>query len=165
MIEAVIVLSTLLVFLGFIVYFRKAYGAKLDLQQTARANVLYYASHGCTGDGGTASQGTGSVEGSPPAENAAKKANVANKAAASRKWNTANASASEVVSWQTVWDVNAKGGSSAIDLQKQKLGRTITAKSTVTCNEKKYDNQWTAWFQFAVDWVGRGFGGVGDLFR
>ena len=60
MVESVIVISTLLVFMGLIVFMRKSYGAKLDIQQTTRANVLYYASHGCTGDRGQASLGTGS---------------------------------------------------------------------------------------------------------
>jgi Flp pilus assembly protein TadG len=164
MIEGVIVISTMLVFMGLIVYVRKAYGTKLDLQQTTRANVLYYASHGCTGSAGTASEGTGSSDGSREAENVAKKTNVPNKAAASRKWNTASATGSETVSWQTVWDVNAQRGG-AIDLQKQKLSRQINASSTVTCNEKKYDSQWKAWYQFGADFVARGFGGVGDLFK
>jgi hypothetical protein len=165
MIEGVIVISTMLVFMGLIVYMRKAYGMKLDLQQTTRSNVLYYASHGCTGSQGNTTEATGSSSGSREVENVAKKSNVPSKAVASRKWNTASATAGGTASWQTVWDTNAQKGGGAINLQKQKLGRSITAASTVTCNEKKYDSQWTAWYQFAADFASRGFGGVGDLFR
>ena len=165
MIEGVIVISTMLVFMGLIVWTRKSYGMKLDLQQQTRSNVLYYASHGCEGAGGS-SQAGGTVDdgGSPEAESAAGRSNVPNRAAASRTYNTASASVSGTSSWQTVWDVNA-GGGGGLNLQRQGLSREISAASKVTCNEKQYDNQWTAWFEFAADWVGRGFGGVGDLFR
>jgi hypothetical protein len=166
MIEGVIVVTTMLVFMGLIVWTRKSYGMKLDLQQQTRSNVLYYASHGCTGANASDAP-SGTVDGSgSEAENAAQKSNVPNKAAASRTFNTASASANDTSSWQTVWDVNATGGQgSSINLQKQSLSRPISAASKVTCNEKKYDNQWLAWFQFGVDFVSRGFGGVGDLFK
>ena len=167
MVEGVIVISTMLVFMGFIVYTRKSYGMKLDLQQQTRSNVMFYASHGCTGAGGASAAGMGSSDGSPEAEAAANKANVPNKAAASRSWNTASAKANDTASWQATWDTNATGGSgnAPINLQKKGLSRPIAAASQVTCNEQKYNNAWTAWFEFGVDWVSRGFGGVGDLFR
>jgi hypothetical protein len=166
MVEGVIVVSTMLLFMGLIVWTRKSYGMKLDLQQQTRSNVLYYASHGCEGAGATSAPG-GTVDGSSPeAQNAANKSNVPNKAAASRTYNTASATANGTSDWQTAWDVNARGGQGGeINLQKQSLSRPISAASKVTCNEKKYDNQWTAWFKFGVDFVGRGFGGVGDLFQ
>lgn len=166
MVEGVVVVSTMLVFMGLIVWTRKSYGMKLDLQQTTRSNVLFYASHGCTGAGASSAPGGTVDTGSPEATNAANKSNVANKGGASRSWNTASASANDTSSWQTVWDVNARGGQGgSINLQKQGLSRPINAASTVTCNEKKYESQWSAWFQFGIDFVGRGFGGVGDLFR
>ena len=74
MVEGVIVISTMLVFLGAIVYTRKSYGMKLDLQQQTRSNVLYYASHGCTGSGGSSNAGGSVTTGSPEAESAAGKA-------------------------------------------------------------------------------------------
>ena len=164
MIEAIVVITTMLVFLGLIVWTRKSYGMKLDLQQTTRSNTLYFASHGCTG-GGASAGGGGSGPTSSEAEKIAGKANVPNSAAASRTWNTANATASGSSSWQAVWDTNANGQAGSIHLQKGGLSRPISAASKVTCNEKKYDNQWMAWFQFGVDFVARGMGGVGDLFR
>ena len=166
MIEGVIVISTMLVFIGFIVYTRKSYGMKLDLQQRTRSNVLYYASHGCTGSQGTSSEGQGSTDGIREVDAAAAKSTVPNKAAASRKWNTATATANGTVSWQAVWDVNAEQGKSGpMKLEEHKLSRTIAAQSRTTCNEKKYASQWSAWMQFGADFVSRGFGGVGDLFK
>lgn len=165
MLEGIIVITTMLVFLGLIVWTRKSYGMKLDLQQSTRSSVLYYASHGCTGNG-SFEVGGSAPSGSPEAEAVAGKANVPNRTAASRTWNTANATNHGSSSWQAVWDVNAKDGAGgAIDLQKQTLTREITAASKVTCNEKKYANAWTAWFEFGVDFAARGLGGVGDLFR
>lgn len=167
MIEAVIVLSTMLVFFGLILFVRKAYGAKLDLQQRTRSNVLYYASHGCTGStGDTTSQTSENVAGDVrEVDNVAAKSKEESGGAASRTWNTASATAATTVEWSTVWDVNPERKESSIDLQKQKLSRRIEAASKTTCNEKKYDSQWTAWMKFAGDFVSRGFGGVGDVFK
>lgn len=167
MIEGVIVVTTMLVFLGLIVWTRQAYGMKLDLQQQTRSNVLYYASHGCTGAGGHSQiGGTVNNEEAAATEKIADKAKLPEASAASRTFNTASSSANSTSNWQTVWDKNAEGGQdSSINLQKQGLSRPVSAASKVTCNEKRYNSQWTAWFEFGVDWVGRGLGGVGDLFR
>jgi hypothetical protein len=163
MIEGIIVISTMLVFMGLITYTRQSYGKKMDLQQQTRANTLFFASNGCEG----ATTGGGSVPagGGNEAANAANKSNVPNKAAASRKFNTASTSASDSASFQAVWDNNANGGNATIEYGKHTLSRQISAASKVTCNEKKYKNQWTAWLQFGIDFVSRGFGGVGDLFN
>jgi hypothetical protein len=162
MIEGVIVVSTMLVFLGLIQFTRQSYGKKLDLQQQTRSTTMFFASHGCEGDNGG---GGDAPSGSKEAENAAGKSNVPNKAAASRHYNTASTSASDSASFQAIWDNNADGTNRPMDLQKHTLTRSLSAKSKVTCNEKKYDNQWTAWMQFGIDFVGRGFGGLGDLFQ
>src|SRR5262245_60829309 len=94
MVEAVIVLSTMLVFLGLIVWTRNSYAMKMDLQQDTRATSLYYASHACKGEKGSASsERSGTVQdSSPEAEAAAKKSGVAGAAAvASRVYSTAQA--------------------------------------------------------------------------
>jgi len=181
MIEAVIVISTMLVFFGLIVFVKKAYSAKLDLQQQTRANVLYYASHGCPGKGGVL-EGTAQVSagndrisvsgstaegvGSPHVDTVAGKSTMPSASAMGRTWNTAHAAAVTLVAWYAVWDSNAKtekGG--AIKLRPHALTKAITAFSSVSCNEKKYDDQWTAWYEFASDFLTRGFGGAGDLFK
>ncbi len=165
MIEGIIVMTTMLVFIGFIVYTRKSYGMKLDLQQQTRANVLYYASHGCTGGEGSSTEGQGSTDGIREVDAAAEKSSIPNKVAASRRWNTAKSEATGTVNWQAVWDVNPEKGKSGIQLEKHKLSRNISAHSETTCNEKKYGSQWSAWLEFGIDFVSRGFGGVGDLFK
>ena len=167
MVEGVIVMSGFVVFSGLIVYTRKSYGAKLDMQQNTRSSTLYFASHGCEGDpGGAAGMGTGgAVTGqSPEAEAAAGKSNLPDKAAVSRSFNNASSTMNGSVSWQTVWDANARGSNASINYQRQPLTRSISASSSCTCNEKKYSSQWIAWFQFGVDFFKTGGGGV-DLFR
>lgn len=167
MVEGILVISTFLVFLGLIVYTRKSYVAKLDMQQNTRSATLYYASHGCSGDPGEATMGSGGVVegGSEKADNAARKSNIPSKAAVNRSWNTASSKLEGTVKWQAVWDKNAERGEKGhIDLQKNDLSRKITAESYVTCNEKKYDSQWTAWIQFAADFFKTG-GGAVDIFK
>lgn len=168
MIEGVIVITTMLVFLGLIVFMRTAYGKKLDLQQGTRANVLYYSSHGCTGPK-TMTITTPSPPigpGSGEVDKAASKSKNPDQAAASRTWNSAMSVAIGVAVWGTVWDVNATTPAARpIDLERKLLVKPIHAESFVTCNEKKYDSQWKAWYQFGADFVSRGFGGVGDIFK
>jgi len=165
MLEGILVVSTMLVFLGLIVYARNAYVTKLDLQQRTRSNVLYYSSHGCTGEGGTAKESTSFGDGSRIVEIVAGKMNTDESGAASRKWNTASASAQKSLSWRAVWDANAERQKEGIDLRQHRFTRRIGADSTVTCNEKAYSSQWSAWYKFAGDFFKRGLGGVGDLFR
>jgi hypothetical protein len=164
MVEGVIVMSVFVVFSGLIVYMRKAYGAKLDMQQNTRSATLYYASHGCEGDpGGANGMGTGGavpVQGAE-ADAAAGKSNIPDRAAVNRSFNTASTEVTGTVSWQAVWD---HGKTGAIEYRKETLTSNIKASSSTTCNEKKYDSQWTAWFQFGVDFFKTGGGGV-DLFR
>jgi hypothetical protein len=162
MIEAVIVLSTMLVFMGLIMWTRNSYAMKLDMQQGTRSNALYYASHGCSG-GGASERGGTVQDSSPEAESAAKKSNVAGSAAASRIYNTAIAKMSGKADWRTVWDANAGKGS--LDLKKQGLSRTIEANSKVTCNEPAYDGGWKDWFQFGAQYLSGGMSGAGGLFK
>ncbi len=163
MIEAVIVISTMVVFMGLIVFTRKAYGMKLDLQQQTRSNTLFYSSHGCTGVGGKTIAGTGTIDGSPEAEAAASKSSLPDKGAATSSWNMTSATATDTAVWHTAWDVNAQNGG-AIDLQRQALNRQVHAASSVGCNEKHYDSQWSAWLKFGVDFVSSG-AGAGGLFK
>ena len=165
MIEGVIVMTTMVVFLGLIVWTRNSYAMKLDLQQSTRSSSLYYAAHGCSGDkGGATSEQTGTVpDGSPEAENVAKKSDISGNAVASRSLNTAAAKLSGKSSWATVWDANA--GKGEIDLKKQGLNRTIDASSKVTCNEPAYDNSWKDWFTFGTRFVSGGINTAGSLFK
>lgn len=167
MIEGVFVVATMVVFMGLILWTRKSYGMKLDLQQQTRSNVLYYSSHGCTGAGGKSSEGVGTTDGSREAAAAADKSGMPESAAASSRWNSASAKAEDDAKWRTAWDVNAGGGGiggGGIDVREQQLTRKVHAGSDVICNEKKYDSQWTAWMKFGVDFVSSG-AGAGGLFQ
>jgi len=158
MAEAIIAISTMLIFMGLISWTRQAYGMKLDLQQRTRSDTFYFASHGCDGGGG------GAPGGSPEAEAAAGKSPLPDKAAVKQTWGSASGAAGGSASWQAVWDQNAHGGNASINYGKLGLNANVTAGSTVTCNEKKYNSQLTAWFQFGVDYLKSG-AGVLDLFN
>lgn len=167
MIESVIVITTMLVFLGLIVWTRKAYGMKLDLIQQAQSDTLYFASHGCDNAGGGIGQigGGGTVPGDDgAAANAAAKTGLPDATAVNRTWNTATGSLRGSASWQAVWDHNANGQNGSIELKKETLTANVSAASAMTCNERQYSSQLTAWFQFGIDFLKNG-GGVFDLFR
>jgi hypothetical protein len=167
MVESIIVISTMLIFLGLIVWTRQAYGMKLDMQQRTRSDTLYYASHGCENTGGGIGRagGGGTIPGGGgPAANAAGKSGLPDAAAVNRSWNTASGSLSGTANAQAVWDQNARGGNASISYGKLPLSASVTASSQYACNEKKYDSQLTAWFKFGVDFAKSG-GGFVDLFR
>lgn len=166
MIESVIVISTMLIFLGLIVWMRQAYGMKLDLQQKTRSDVLYYASHACEGDNGGSAQSRtgGTVPGANPAANGASASGLPEGQAANRSWNSASGSLSTTVNGQAVWDQNANGQGGSINYGKMPLASAVKAASACTCNEKKYGSQLIAWAQFGIDFLKKG-GGLADLFQ
>ena len=168
MVEAVIVISTMLVFLGAISWTRQAYGTKLDYQQRTRSDVLYFASHGCeqTGGGvGTPGGGGTAPVGPSGGEGAAGRAPTPDKAAIDHSWNSASASLQTSVTTQAVVDTNARGGGGgSIQYGRLALVSNVKGDSYSTCNEKKYNSQFTAWFQFGLDYVTSG-GGAVDIFR
>lgn len=168
MVEAVIVISTMLVFLGLIVWVRQAYGMKLDMQQKTRSEVLYFASHACEATGGGVGQASvgGTVPGDNPAATVAQRSGLPEAAAVNRSWNTASGSVSGTANWHAVWDENAgKGaGNAPIRFGKRALTSHVSAYSSVTCNEKRYESQILAWAQFGLR-MARSGGGVMDLFQ
>ena len=91
MIEGVIAISTMLIFLGLIMWTRQAYGMKLDMQQRTRSDTLYFASHACEDTGGGIGQsgGGGTIPGDNPAAGAAGKSGLPDAAAVNRSWNSA----------------------------------------------------------------------------
>jgi len=141
LVEAALVLPVMVSFLGLTMFVHRSYADKIDMQATTRSEILYYGSHNC--------------EGNPPAE-ISKQGDVANptpgadgntqamggKAGVTggldRNWQLAKSSrsgqtqAQKVVLWK----------------QSYMLSRPIHADSEVACNEKRYDNTWTAVFQF-----------------
>jgi Flp pilus assembly protein TadG len=164
MIEAVIVLSTMLVFLGLIMWTRNSYGMKLDMQQSTRSSSLYYAAHGCKGDRGAASSDEGGtvLDSSDEASNVAKKAKIPAAAAASRVYNTARAKLSGKSSFMAVWDAS---GGKGLDLKKQALSRTVTAESKVTCNELSFGGGWQDWLSVGLGFITGNLSGAGGFFK
>ncbi len=166
MIESVVVISTMLIFLGLIMWMRQAYGMKLDMQQKTRSDVLYFASHACEETGGGIGQGGagGTVPGANPAAGAANASGLPDSPAASRSWNSASGSLSNTANGQAIWDQNANGQGGSINYGKMPLASSVKAASACTCNEKKYKSQLLAWAQFGMNMVRSG-GGFVDLFR
>jgi hypothetical protein len=168
MVEGIIVVSTMLIFMGLIIWTRQAYGMKLDMQQRTRSDVMFYASHGCENTGGGIGRpgGGGTVPGNAgPAANAAGKTTNPDAAAVKRSWNSASATLRTTINSQATYDSNANGQNGrSIQYGKLALRTNVSADSVVTCNEKQYTSQLTAWFKFGMDFIKTGGGGA-DLFR
>jgi hypothetical protein len=152
LVEAAVVIPTMLVFLGCIVFSYRSYDKKLSIQTSSRSSVLSYASHNCEGgaptevslQGGEADINADTSQ----LDSAAGELRDSERAGTSRTLNIAHSSASAQVSGSAV--VSAT--------QKAPLQRTVSAKSGVACNEKRYDNQWTALIEFAVNFAKTGAG-------
>jgi hypothetical protein len=162
LVEGIVVISTMLCFLGLIMYARAAYGMKLDLQQQTRSETFYYASHGCAG--GSGSEAGGAIGVDQPGGKAGADGPSGGAASATRSWNNASSTDARDVSVDAVFDQNANGSNASISLGKKANTSHVTANSNCTCNEPKYDSQLTAWFSFGKDMLQRG-GGVADLFK
>jgi hypothetical protein len=155
MLEGIIVLTTMLVFLGLIVWTRNAYGLKLDMQQQARSNVLHHASNGCE-DGGN---GGGPMPmGDLPGAGTEGPSNGA--ATATRSWNSTSVSTTGRATGSAIVNRSPRG----IRVQRSPLVSNVTADSNCVCNERKYNSQLSAWIRFAADMARRG-GGAANIFR
>ena len=156
MIEGIVVISTMLVFLGMIVFVGKAYGAKIDQAARVRSDVLYYASHGCAElpeDASATSTGPAESAAVTPDAETAEATSRADRIggnethALERTWNLAASSAERMV-----------GGEAIVDLKKVALSTRVKTDSYVACNEKTYGDMWTGLVDFGVDWVKSGAG-------
>lgn len=138
--EAAIVLPTMMVFLGAMAFSQRSYETKLDIQTGSRNSVLSYASNGCAGGGGAVDlpADTSTVE-----------------SMAGRLRSSEQAGVSRILNF-------ARSGSSK-RVQEKSLARTVTASSAAVCNEKRYDNHWTALIEFALDFTRSGGGIVPGL--
>lgn len=162
MVEGIVIMSGMVCFIGLIVWTRKAYGMKLDFQQRTRSDSLYFASHGCEGQGGLATPGGGgTMGGSNPAAAAANAANQPGSATVNQSWNQATAKLEGQALWAASFNANPVG---AITYVKTPMVANVKAESTTVCNEKKYNSQLTAWFKFGLDLV-KGGGGFMNLFN
>jgi hypothetical protein len=176
MVEGIVVMTTMLVFLGMNIWAGQVYGGKLDQANSTRRDVLYYASHGCEQtnptDADTYTQSTLSgISGAainaenlnvPPPDQARDRvggnfegttAGQGINGAVSRSWNTASGGKGpQEVSGSTLV------GDNSILVQKRALSVNLGTNSYAACNEKTYNNQWTAFFEFSWDFLKRGAG-------
>lgn len=154
MVEGIVIMTTMLVFLGTNVWAAKAYGGKLDQASETRRDVLYYASHSCDAQiPGSAVTPSGQAI-DPTGQNsvldsqASKQPGAAQ--AVNRSWNTASTFKETTVSGYAVITTPRTG--------RDPLSASLRTGSWATCNEKRYDNPWTALFSFGWDFLRSGLG-------
>ncbi len=161
LVEAAVAIPVMLVFLGTTMFVHKSYDTKLAQQTGVRAEVLYNASHNCDETapaemsnqlGGTSSGTNKSTDQAPSedgeeATRGATKLRDSEKQGVSRSWNLVKSHRSGPVN-----------GSAVQDRQKLTWQRTVTADGEVACNEKRFDNDWTAIFGFIKEYAQSGGG-------
>lgn len=165
LVEASVAIPVMLVFLGTTIFAHRSYDEKIALQMSARSEVLYNASHNCEQNApaemskqlgaGAASSGTSKETGEADATNGAGgeidgtagKLRDSEQQGVSRSWNLVKTSRTTNV-----------GGSAVQEQKTVSLSRTITANAEVACNEKRFDNDWTAIFGFIKGFAQSGGG-------
>jgi hypothetical protein len=163
LVEAAVVIPVMLVFLGLTMWVHNMYDEKLAAQTSTRAQVLWYGSHNCEEEapenvatqlgtkssgggankaGGESDQGGGGAGGN---EAAHLDGNV--QAGLSKTYN--------VVSSHRDGNV---AGTAVQDRQKISFSGPVQGNSEAPCNEKRYDNSWTAVFKFIPGFLMSGGG-------
>lgn len=172
MVEGIVVMTTMLVFLGMNVWAENVYGGKLDQANSTRRDVLYYASHACESQNGAdpdtytqpqlrgiagparAAEATGVPPPDPDLDTRAGGLNDTAvgggglNGAVERSWNSASGGKGG-----TAITGSVLVGRNSILVSRTPLVATVTTNSYVTCNEKSYDNQWKAFFEFSWDFL------------
>jgi len=166
LVEAAVAIPVMLVFLGLTMFIHNSYDEKLASQTSTRAQVLYYASHNCEGgvpeqmsvqlgtktSGSAAGKQAGEADpgGGNDGDKPAQKLGEDTKAGLSRGWNLANTHRETTV-----------GGTAVQEQKKVSLSAPVTSNSEAACNEKRFDNNWTAVFGYIKGFIKSG-GGIID---
>ncbi len=160
MVEAAVVIPVMLVFLGLTMWVHNSYDEKLASQTSTRAQVLYYGSHNCEEEVpeemsqqlGTKTSGTGTGKG--------EQADDPNHGDATGTKEPPTAEGGLKRSWALAYTHRdtTVGGSAVQDREKVTFQVPITADSEVACNEKRFDNNWTAVFGFIKSFIRSGAG-------
>jgi hypothetical protein len=180
MVEGIVVISTMLVFLGMNIWAAHAYGGKIDQANASRRDALYFASHACQGGGptdvdtytqgsvgGTAANGGGSEsggeEGDPAGQNVAsaidaRDPNMGVGSSISRSWNTAEVSRSGSVSGTALVGQDSAQNPSIL-VEKKNFTKNLATTSYTLCNEKVYESGWRSLLDFGWEFL-RTAGGV-----
>lgn len=168
MAEGIIVITTMLVFLGTTVFASRAYGGKVDQMTETRKDALFYASHHCDKQA-PQSQGTSPVAGTAngagsgntgdlDAVSGRLQGGLPQTSATSRDWNMSQSSRSGTAQALASQNMTPTQG---ITLGRVLLTANIATTSYVGCNEQRYDNSWTALFEFGWDFLKSGAGVAG----
>ena len=158
MVEAIVVMTTMLCFLGMNIYAQHAYGGKVDQMNSTRRDALFWASHNCDEKNGD----DGDTYTDP-----------------ALKDNESYSGGSSSLSLKGLIGMFGGGGSAPFDIfatarvkknpttiygqaimapnvtgaHKESLKATIGTPSAVGCNEKAYYNFWTQIFEFGWDFI------------
>lgn len=164
LVEAAVAIPVMLIFLGTTIFAHKSYDAKLAQQASTRAEILYYGSHNCETNapaemaqqlGAGSSNGTSKSSSEADTtggnagdiDSASGKLRDSEQQGVSRSWNLAKTHRQGDVS-----------NTAVEDRKTVTLNRTIYADSEVACNEKRFDNSWTAIFGFIASYAQSGGG-------
>lgn len=165
LVEAAVAIPVMLVFLGTTLFAHRSYDEKIALQMSARAEVLYNASHNCeqTAPGemarqlgaSAASSGTAKEQddadttggNAGPLDSMGGKLRDSERQGLKRSWNLVKTSRT-----------TSADGSAVMEQKTVKLNRTITAHAEVACNEKRFDEPWTSIFGLIVGYARAGGG-------
>lgn len=155
LVEAAVVLPTLVMFLGCAVFIHRSYSVKIDKQMGTRAGVMYYASHSCEGKIPQdvvpvldyANPGNNRVPTDIDTSKLGPSAPIV-RAGIQRSWNLARAKPEPTV----------VSGSAVRDGATVALTRNVSAASEVACNEKAYPGQVKAMVNFMAEFAKSGGG-------
>lgn len=160
MVEATVVITTLLIFLGLIVFTRDSYVGKLNQQTRARRDAMYYAAHNCESGDGAMMGGAGFALDGDDTSDAEKVINEKGDEGAtskiSRSWNLSQAHGKDTIVGTALRDRNANGTPSPIALEKAPLQREVAGDAYVFCNERPYDGNIGDWAAFAFNFFQSG---------
>jgi hypothetical protein len=165
LVEAAVVIPVMLVFLGLTMWIHNSYDEKLASQTSTRAQVLYYASHNCDEEvpselavqlgtktsgstpGKSSQDGDTSDGNAGAADHASEKLGGDTQEGLKRSWNLV----------KTHRDTSV-AGTAVQDRQKVSFSVPIASNSEAACNEKRFDNSWTAVFGFIKGYIRSGGG-------
>jgi hypothetical protein len=126
MVEAIPVLTVMILFLGMTMYVFRGYKEKIVQEQKTRSEALTEASHACDGSGG-GSGGDGTSTGAALGDSAA---------GVSERVSGGKVSGTMMMKTVTKTGSATVSGTVVEDLKKKRLSRTVTAWSQTMCRPK-----------------------------
>lgn len=154
LVEAALVLPVMVMFLGMTMFVHRSYADKIDLQATTRSEILYYGSHNCEGQ----APGQISLQGDSADANNGQGGQVAQQGAQAQIQGGTNTNMNFAKSTRST---TTQAQKVVFWKQSYQLSRPISAASEVACNEKRYDNDFTAIIGFVATFARQGGGFAG----